>query len=738
MFVAVSCDSSPSLIVLTSRLYVTTYVVRAEVSQPACASAHFFALIFELYQFLRATMKKILPFLLLGIVACGDQNTTVEQERKSVYSSEAFDKADALDGFEYQTDQFADVRIVRYQIPGFDKLSLQEKKLCYFLVESGLYGRDIMYSMNHKHNLAIRKALETIVEYYDGERSGQDWDNFMTYAKRFWFSNGIHHHYSYKKFIPEFSQDYFAGLLSSVGHQLNDDVLKTMFDPTVAKKKVSKEKDVDLIEASCVNFYGEGLTQSEVKDYYANLAAGAGEEAVSFGLNTKLVKENGTLKELVYKIGGLYGESLEKINEQLALAKEHAENEHQAKGFDLLMEYFRTGDLKVWDDYNVAWVTDTVSDVDYIHGFVEVYNDPIGYKGSFETIVEVKDPEASANMRVVQENAQWFEDNSPIMDEHKKKDVVGITYNFINVVGESGDASPSTPIGVNLPNALWIRKNHGSKSVSLGNIVGAYDKASGSGSLEEFCHDEEELNRVKKYGDLAGKLHTALHEVIGHASGQLNPGVGTPKETLQNYKSTIEEGRADLVALYFILDPKMQELGLVPSVEVGKAEYDSYIRNGLMYQLRRIEPGEVIEEDHMRNRQMVAAWVFEKGQKDKVISKVIRDGKTYFEINDYDQLRELFGQLLRELQRVTSEGDFEGAKALVEDYGVQVDPELHAEVLKRSEKLKTAPYGGFINPRLVPVTNDAGEIMDVVVEYPQDFVQQMLDYGKKYATLPVE
>lgn len=678
-------------------------------------------------------MKKLYLLFLLAVVACGGPDTLDIKTANDIDVS-----ADSSD-FEYTADQFGDVRIIRYKIPGWDALSLQEKQLCYHLVESGLYGRDIMYAMNHKHNLAIRKALEKIVGDFDGDRSGADWDAFMEYAKRFWFSNGIHHHYSYNKFIPGFDQAYFKMLLAEVDHEVSEEVLSTMFDPNVEAKKVSKEKGVDLIAASSVNFYGEGVTQSEVEAFYKKKSADGGNEPLSYGLNSVLEKgADGELVERVYKEDGLYGASIIRMNEQLAKAKMFAENDHQAKGFDLLMDYYRTGDLNVWDDYNVAWVTDTISDVDYIHGFVEVYNDPMGYRGSFETIVEVKDPIASANMKVVQENAQWFEDNSPIMDEHKKKDVVGITYNFINVVGESGDASPSTPIGVNLPNALWIRKKHGSKSVSLGNIVDAYDKAGGAGALEEFCHDEEELARVKEHGDLAGKLHTALHEVIGHASGQLNPGVGTPKETLKNYKSTIEEGRADLVALYFMMDPKMIELGLMPSMDVAKAEYDSYIRNGLMYQLRRIEPGEVIEEDHMRNRQMVAAWVFEKGEADNVISKVNRDGKTYYEINDYEKLRGLFGDILRELQRVTSEGDFEAAEALVESYGVQVDPDLHAEVLKRSEKLKTAPYGGFINPRLVEVKNDAGEVVDIEVEYPDNFVDQMLYYGEKYATLPVE
>lgn len=723
----------PVLVELTSRLIVTT---SGRSSGGVAARIRLRSFFCHSLKYQTLLMKNCIYLLgLLIFSACGSPDAS-----DSADNNEAATDTVLSSEFQYQTDQFADVRIIRYRIPGWDELSLQEKQLCYHLVESGLYGRDIMYAMNHKHNLAIRKAIEAIVSGVgEGTRSGADWDEFMTYAKRFWFSNGIHHHYSYNKFDPGMSESYFRSLLQEVGHDLSEEVLKTIFDPTIDAKKVSKAKDVDLVAASAVNFYGDGVTQAEVEQFYKSKSAKAGDEPISFGLNSKLIKNaDGALEELVYKSGGLYGSSIDKIIQELTKAKEYAENEHQAKGFDLLIDYYRTGDLRVWDEYNVAWVTDTVSDVDYIHGFVEVYNDPLGYRGSFETIVEVKDPIASANMKVVQENAQWFEDNSPIMDEHKKENVVGITYNFINVVGEAGDASPSTPIGVNLPNALWIRKKHGSKSVSLGNIVDAYDKASGSGALEEFCHDEEELNRVKEHGDLAGKLHTALHEVIGHASGQLNPGVGTPKETLKNYKSTIEEGRADLVALYFIMDPKMIDLGLVPSLEVAKAEYDSYIRNGLMYQLRRIEPGEVIEEDHMRNRQMVAAWAFEKGEADNVISRVKRDGKTYFEINDYDKLRDLFGQLLRELQRVTSEGDFESAKALVEDYGVQVDPDLHAEVLKRSEKLKTAPYGGFINPRLVQIKNDAGEVVDIEVEYPDDFVQQMLEYGEKYSTLPVQ
>lgn len=668
-----------------------------------------------------------MPLALL-LFACGDAETS-NDELPSADST-------AVEEFQYQTEQFADVRIVRYQIPGWDELSLQKKKLAYYLTMSGLAGRDIMYDLNYRHNLEIRKTLERIVDEYEGERSGEEWDALMEYTKRVWFANGIHHHYSMNKFKPGFSEAFFDGLLKQIGAIISDEARKAIFDPNFDAKKVSLDPNKDLLLASAVNFYDPDLTYDEVTAFYDEMMKDAGKEPISYGLNSKVIRdEDGNLKEEVWNLESPYGPAIEQIIYWLEKARGVAENEKQKEGFDLLIEYYRTGDLKIWDEYNIAWVQDTTSDVDYIHGFVEVYNDPKGYKGSFEVIVEVKDMAATADMKVLQEYAQWFEDNSPIMEEHKKANVVGISYNFINVVGEAGDASPSTPIGVNLPNANWIRAKHGSKSVSLGNIVSAYDKAGGSGALEEFANDEEEIERSKAHSDHAGHLHTALHEVIGHASGQLNEGVGTPKETLHNYASTLEEGRADLVALYYIMDQKMVDIGMMESLEVAKAEYDGYIRNGLMYQLRRIEPGEVIEESHMRNRQMIAKWVFEKGKAENVISREVRDGKTFFNINDYDKLRVLFGELLKEVQRIKSEGDYEAGKALVENYGVQVDQDLHAEVLKRSEQLKTAPYGGFINAKLVPVEEN-GEITDIKVEYPDDFTEQMMEYSREHSFLP--
>lgn len=670
-----------------------------------------------------------LPLAVL-LFACGATETNTNSEEEPTADSTAVEE------FQFQTEQFADIRIVRYQIPGWEELSLQKKKLAYYLTMSGLAGRDIMYDLNYRHNLPIRRALEKIVADYKGERSGSDWDEFLVYTKRVWFANGIHHHYSMNKFEPGFSREWFEGALAESGATLEGEALEVIFDPELDSKKVSLDPDKDLVKASAVNFYGPDVTDKEVTAFYAEMMKDAGDEPISYGLNSKVVRdENGNLKEEVWNLESSYGPAIEKIIYWLEKARDVAENEQQKEGFDLLIEYYRTGDLKVWDEYNIAWVQDTTSDVDYIHGFVEVYNDPKGYKGSYEVIVEVKDMAATADMKVLQEYAQWFETNSSIMDEHKKANVVGISYNFINVVGEAGDASPSTPIGVNLPNANWIRANHGSKSVSLGNIVSAYANAGSSGALAEFANDEEEIERSKEHSDHAGHLHTALHEVIGHASGQLNEGIGTPKETLKNYASTLEEGRADLVALYYLMDQKMVDIGMMESLEVGKTEYDGYIRNGLMYQLRRIEPGEVIEEAHMRNRQMIAKWVFEKGAEDNVISKEVRDGKTYFNINDYDKLRVLFGELLKEVQRIKSEGDYEAGKALVENYGVQVDQELHAEVLKRSEQLATAPYGGFINAKLVPVEEN-GEITDIIVEYPDDFTKQMMEYAKEHSFLP--
>ena len=458
---------------------------------------------------------------------------------------------------------------------------------------------------------------------------------------------------------------------------------------------------------------------------------------LAHGLNSRIVRgADGRLQEQVYKVGGLYGQALEESVKWLEKAAAVAENPQQRKAIDLLIQYYRTGDLRTWDDFNIAWVKDTTNSVDFILGFVEVYNDPLGKRGSYESIVEVNDPEATRNMLAIQRNAQWFEDNSPLMPEHKKRNVVGITYRFINTAGESGDAAPSTPVGVNLPNANWIRAAHGSKSVSLGNISEAYEKSAGSSTLEVFCHDAEEIARAKAHGALAGKLHTALHEVVGHASGQLEPGVGETDQTLKSYASTLEEGRADLVALYFIMDPKLVELGVMPSLEVGMAEYDGYLRNGLLVQLRRIKPGKDIEEAHMRNRMWVSAWVVEKGLKEGVVAQVVRDGATYYDIRDYQKLRTLFGELLREVQRIKSQGDHEAGKALVETYGVKVDPAVHAEVLKRAERIRTAPYAGFIQPQMVPVLDASGGITDVKLEFPDDFVKQMLHFGEKHSFLP--
>lgn len=676
-----------------------------------------------------------LAFCLL-IISCGDPATATDQTEGTT-STDNTTSTDQSDDFVWNPENFADKKIVRYQVPGFEKLSLQQKKLVYFLTQVGLAGRDISYDQNYRHNIGIRHALDHVINNYKGERSGEDWDALMLYAKNVWFSSGIHHHYSSDKFIPGFSRTYFENLLKETGKELYPEALEAMFNPEVDAKKVSLDPTKDLVLNSAVNFYGPDVTEEEVDAYYESIMKEGDKKPVSYGLNSKLVKgADGKLMEQTYKADGLYGAALKEKMKWLTKAAEVAENDAQRDALLLLVEYYRTGDLKKWDEYNIAWVQATEGDIDYIDGFVEVYQDPKGYTGSSETIVQIKDFDASARMKVVADNGQWFEDNSSTMKAHKKEKVVGISYKVVTVAGEAGDASPSTPIGVNLPNANWIRAEYGSKSVSLGNIIAAYSNADGPGMLKEFAHDEEEMMRADKYAGLGSKMHTALHEVIGHASGKLEDGVGTPKETLKNYASPLEEARADLVALYFLPDAKMMELGLVDSEDVAKAEYDSYIKNGMMLQLRRIVPGNVIEQAHMRNRSMVAHWVYEKGEADKVIEKVVRDGKTYFDIKDYGKLRELFGELLKEVQRIKSQGDYEAGKNLIENYGVQVDTELHAEVLERSKKLNIPPYGGFINPKLVPVTDESGAITDVKVEYPADFAEQMLDYGKNYSFLP--
>ena len=638
--------------------------------------------------------------------------------------------------FNYNVEQFADVKILRYQIPGWENLTLKEQKLVYYLTQAGLAGRDIIWDQNYRHNLKIRKALEHVYTNYEGDKSSDDWKAFETYLKRVWFSNGIHHHYSADKFKPEFSSDYLTYLLKETDAKLEGDPFDVIFNDKDSKK-VNLGKGVDNVALSAVNFYGPNVTNADVETFYAKVKSPDPKKPISHGLNSQLVKENGVLKERVYKSGGLYGSAIDEIVKWLELAKDVAENDAQGNALGLLIDYYKSGDLQTWDDYNVAWTAATEGNIDYINSFIEVYNDPLGYRGSYENLVQINDFDMSEKMAVLSENVQWFEDNSPLMDAHKKKNVVGVTYKVVNVAGESGDSSPSTPIGVNLPNANWIRASVGSKSVSLGNIIHAYNNAGSSGRLKEFVHDQEEHDLEKSHGQLADKLHTALHEVIGHASGQINPGIGTPKETLKNYASTIEEGRADLVGLYYLYNPKLQELGLVDDWKsVGKAAYDGYIRNGLMTQLIRLNLGDDVEEAHMRNRQFVAAWAFEKGKADNVIEKVTRDGKTYYNINDYDKLHDLFGQLLRETQRIKSEGDYDGADALVEGYGVKVDQELHKEILERNKQFTSPPYSGFVNPVLVPETNEAGEITAINVTQPETFEEQMLDYSKNFNFLP--
>ena len=651
--------------------------------------------------------------------------------------------------FQVLADQFADLQVLRYRIPGFENLTLQQKELLYYLSQAARSGHDMIWDQNYRHNLLIRKTIENIVEHYEGDRKDPRWEQFMVYAKRIWFSNGIHHHYSTRKFIPEFDTVYWNALIQgcpkanfpvtpscSNPTQLAAFLQPILFDAKIDAKRVNQESGIDLVQGSANNFYS-GVSQKEVEAFYKPLKNPTDTTPVWFGLNSRLTKINGKVTEIPWKSGGLYGEAIDRIRFWLQKAISVAENPKQKKALELLVEYYKTGDLKTWDAYNIAWVQDTESMIDVVNGFIEVYGDPLGMRASYESVVSFRDMEATKRIKAIGDQAQWFEDQSPILAEHKKAKVTGISAKVITVVQEAGDASPSTPIGINLPNADWIRKMHGSKSVALGNIVYAYNEMGAKGSsIQEFAWDQAEIDRSKKFGPLAGDLHTDLHEVIGHASGQLNPGIGTPKETLKQYASTLEEARADLVALYYIMDPKLIELGVMPSLEVGKAEYDGYIRNGLMLQLRRLEVGENLEESHMRNRQLNAAWAYQKGLANKVIERKQRDGKTYFVVNDYNALRDLFGQLLREIQRIKSEGDFKAGQALVETYGVKVDQALVAEVKKRFESIQSKPYSGFIQPRLVPIMVQ-GKIKDVKVEYPDNFVEQMMEFGREYATLPV-
>jgi dipeptidyl-peptidase-3 len=654
-------------------------------------------------------------------------------------------KTEESEDFKFLVEQFADIKIMRYQVPGFEELSLRQKELIYYLSQAAASGRDIIFTQNGKYNLAIRRMLENIYLTYNGKKECADWLAFEVYLKRVWFSNGIHHHYASDKFLPGISEAYFNELVKNsdqskfpvkagqtVG-QLVTELTPVMFDPVILPKKVNLDSNDDLVLTSAVNFY-EGVSEAEAEAFYKNIEQIDPEHPLSFGLNSNLVKENGKVVEKIWKIGGGYSDAIREIVFWLEKAVTVAENPEQKAALVKLVEYYKTGDLKTWDEYNVLWVEDLKSDIDVVNGFIESYEDPLGRKGTWESVVNFKDKEATKRAEIISGNAQWFEDNSPVDSRFKKKQVKGVTAKVIVVAQLAGDCYPSTPIGINLPNPDWIRKEHGSKSVTIENITYAYDQAAiGNGMLEEFVLTEEERELSKKYNSLAGNVHTDLHECLGHGSGQLLP--GTSSEALRNYQSTLEEARADLFALYYMMDPKMIELKILPSPDAAKAEYNSYIRNGLITQLTRVSPGKNIEESHMRNRQLIAQWCFEQGAACNVIEYIKQDGKTYIKINDYTKLRGLFGALLAEIQRIKSEGDYDAGKALVETYGVKIDNTLHEEILARFKKLNVAPYGGFLNP-VFSLVEENGIITDVKVEYPMDYSGQMLYYSDNYSFLP--
>ena len=641
----------------------------------------------------------------------------------------------AEDGFRYTVDEFADIKIMRYRIPGWDSLTFRQKSLLYHLGEAAKYGRDILWDQNCKYNLEIRHLLEAIIEDYQGDRETEEWKKFETYAKRVFFSNGIHHHYAEDKIVPECGRAYFSMLIAEAGNTDNGEkLLNIIYDPDIYAQRKYTDGDKDILSASAVNFY-EGVTRGEAERFYSAMENPDDPAPVSYGLNSRLVRKDGKIKEDTYRIGGLYGKAIEKIVEELELASGFAENEMQKECIDLLISYYRTGDLRTWDEYNIAWVRDTLSEIDFVNGFVETYNDPLGMKGTWESIVNIRDAEASKRTETISENAQWFEDNSPVDPRFKKKEVKGISAKVIDATTLGGDCFPSTPIGINLPNADWIRKEHGSKSVTIANITHAYNKSAEEApksTTSEFAWDEDEVALIKKYSSYTDELHTDLHECLGHGSGQLLPGVSS--NALGEYASALEEARADLFALYYMGDDKMVELGLLPDMEAYKAQYLTYIRNGICVQFSRVEPGRPNTEAHMQNRKLISEWCYEKGLADNVIEKKTRDGKTYFIINDYVKLRGLFGELLAEIQRIKSEGDYEAGKALIERYAIHIDPALHKEVRERYASLGLKPYGGFVNPEIVPVIEN-GETVDYRVEYTDDFLGQMLEYGKKYRTL---
>ena len=664
------------------------------------------------------------------LTACGgNPKTTAEAEK-----------------IDYTVEQFADLQILRYRVPGFENLSLQQKELVYYLTEAALQGRDILFDQNGKYNLRIRRTLEVVYDGYKGDKNAPDFKAMEVYLKRVWFSNGIHHHYGAEKFVPGFAPEFFKKAVleadasrlplaeGQTAAQLCDELLPVIFDPTVMPKRVNQAAGEDLVLTSACNYY-DGVTQEEAEAFYNAMKDPKDETPVSYGLNSRLVKKDSKTEERVWKVGGLYGQAIGKIVYWLKKAEGVAENEEQKAVIAKLIEYYETGDLKTFDDYAILWVKDLNSRVDFVNGFTESYGDPLGMKASWESLVNFKDLEATRRTEIISGNAQWFEDHSPVDKQFKKEEVKGVSAKVITAAILAGDLYPATAIGINLPNSNWIRSQHGSKSVTIGNITDAYNKAAhGNGFNEEFVYSDTELQLIDKYADLTGELHTDLHECLGHGSGKLLPGVDP--DALKAYGSTIEEARADLFGLYYVADPKLTELGLTPDADAYKAEYYTYLMNGLMTQLVRIEPGNNVEEAHMRNRQLIARWVFEKGAADRVVEMVKKDGKTYVVVNDYEKLRGLFGQLLSEIQRIKSTGDYQAARDIVENYAVKVDPTLHAEVLERYKKLNLAPYKGFVNPKYEAVTDADGKITDVKVTYDEGYAEQMLRYSKDYSLLP--
>lgn len=686
-------------------------------------------------------MKRIF-FMLTTILLLSACN----EGRKADSQTAADDGIDST--FEYKVDRFADIEILRYPVPGFNSLSLKQKELIYYLSQAAMEGRDILWDQHNRYNLTIRRVCEGVYENYMGDKSTEEWKNFETYLKQIWMANGIHHHYSEDKIMPQFSQDYFVKIVKSVdpgrmpfrdgmaADEMLNEILPVMFDPAVMPKRMNQAPGTDIVMTSAVNFY-EGVTRKEVEDFYDAMRDPNDTTPISYGLNSKVTKVDGVVTEQVWKLDGMYDKAIERIIGWLEKAATVAENDHQKQTINTLITYYRTGDLNTFDDYSVQWVTDTTSRVDFINGFIETYTDPLGLKGSWESMVNFKSIEASERTRIISENAQWFENNSPIDPRFKKEEVKGVSAKVVTAAILGGDTYPATPIGINLPNADWIRRDHGSKSVTIDNITFAYDKAAeGNGFKEEFMWSDTEWERSRKYGTLTDNLHTDLHECLGHGSGKLLPGVSS--DALKSYGSALEETRADLFALYYLADPKLVELGLLPDDEAYKAEYYSYIMNGAMTQLTRIQPGKTIEEAHMRNRALIANWVMEKGSADSVVVMQKRDDKTYVIVNDYDKLRTLFGQLLAEVQRIKSEGDHEAGKNLVESYGVKVDPALHKEVLARYEALHIAPYKGFVNPVYKLVTDEEGNVTDVTISYDENYVDQQLRYSRQYSVLPLQ